>query len=165
MVQPLNKPANMKLPTEQAIRQYANRPFQESYTYNVNFDNLINGTTQSESLQIQSDSDFELSQMSVMVNNVNVNELYDIGTGEHYSGIVCVIADGASQVPLSNIPIPICSLFGTGKNPRILQQKRILERNSVLIFTLSNLYNTSDGDMLKIVISLQGEKFYRGFNV
>jgi hypothetical protein len=83
--------------------------------------------------------------------------------GEHFAGIVCQVTDGASQKPLSNIPIPVSSMFGTGKHPRILPQKRILERNSVLIYTLSNLYTTSEANVDSIIISLQGTKIYRSF--
>lgn len=152
------------LPTQRAERQHDNSPFQESFTYNVPaFTDLNFGETQTNALQIQSDSDFEVGQMSVMAICDGLNSTLQVVDGEHFSGIVCTIADGATQAPLMNIPVPITNLFGTGKHPRILPQKRLLERNSVLIFTLSNLYTSADGNMSKIIISLQGEKFYRGF--
>jgi len=161
-MQSLNNPPST-LPADQAIRQYANRPFSEPYSYSVPFDNLLNGTTQTATLQIQSDSDFELSALSVMCNNVNVGDSSNVYEGDHFTGIVLQIADGATQVPLSNIPVPITANLGTGSKQRILPQKRILERNSVWIFTVTNLYSTADGDMKKLVFTLDGEKFYRGF--
>lgn len=153
-----------QLPTELAERMHVDRPFQESFTYNVPAFTALNfGQTQTQSLQIQSDSDFEVGQMSVMVIPDSLADDLSVFEGEHYSGIVCNIADGATQAPLMNIPVPINNIFGTGKHPRILPQKRLLERNSVLVFTLSNIYTDAACNMAKIIISLQGEKFYRGF--
>ena len=162
-MQPLNMPPS-QLPQEQARRMHFNRPSTEEFGYTITFSTLTFGTTQTESLQIQSDSDFLLCQTSVSAQTTALlGSSLNYVEGERFAGIVCQIADGATQVPLSNEFVPISSLFGTGKQPRVLPQKRLIQRNSVLIFTLANLYTSSDGTMDSVIITLQGEKIYRGF--
>lgn len=132
----------------------------ESFSYSVTFpDGVAFGETETRSLQIQESSDFLLSHMAVEV-IYSDDVLIEVPAGEHLAGILCQIADGATQAPLSNIPLPICSIFGCGKNPRVLPHRRLLEANSVLIFTLSNIYTV--GNTGAITITLDGEKVFTG---
>lgn len=146
-----------------ANRLTLNNPFEESFVYNVKLDTLAHGESVPVALAIQSDSDFEWAQSSIQMSLDNVEIALEYLSADRYPGILVQISDGASQVPLSNIPVPTSAIFGTGKQPRILPQKRIVERNSVLVFTFSNIYTSNAGNMNNLVVSLIGAKLYRGF--
>jgi len=138
-------------------------PYSKTFSYNANFDaGLANGQTDTRTLQIESDSDFEIGQLSATCTLTGGDNSTNTYGDNRFPGILCVIKDGATQAPLSNIPVPLSAIFGNGKKPRLLPQKRIVLANSVLVFTLSNIYSTTDGDMSSVVLTLQGRKIFKG---
>ena len=131
------------------------------FSYTVPFVDLLAGTSQTESLQIYSTHDFEVFMLTsnAYVEPDGPSLLTDSLSGQHYVGIFVLLTENATGEDVSDIPVPLPSMFGTGQQPFILPNTKILEANSVLSIQVSNRYSAQD--FAKVELTFTGRKIER----
>lgn len=123
----------------------------DPFVYSINFvtpNQLAASATTTLSFIVQNDSAFSICKTTYIAsdtNNVAVANLQPFGSGGASSlvEILATITDSGSGRALSDNPIPIDSLFGTGQEPRIWPIPKIVDPNSTISVTLQNLVATA----------------------
>jgi len=122
----------------------------DPFIYSINFVTptpLTASGTVTLNFIVQNDSAFAICKTTYIAsNNANaaVANLQPFGSGGASSlvEVLATITDSGSGRALSDNPIPIDSLFGTGQFPRIWPIPKIVDPNSVISVTLTNLVAT-----------------------
>lgn len=130
-------------------RQYIAKDF---FTYEVNFANLLAGSSQTQTFTIQADADFLLSKLAFLATIGNV--AFDDST-RPIPNVNVTIQDTGSGRNLMNTAVPVASIFGTGQLPFILPRQRIFLANATVNVTLTNFDVAADYDLY---LSFIGEK-------
>lgn len=125
------------------------KPFNATfYVYPITFLAIANGAQATGSFQTQSDSDFELAQMSFYCANA--------GTAYPAPNITVQLTDTGSQNNIFLSPLPVSTIFGTAAQPFILPISKILVRNALITATVLN----SDGAARDLYLVFIGQKIY-----
>ena len=114
----------------------------EAFTYSVRFSNLTSASSQTSAIQIHSDTDFEVFKLAAncFINLNAPNTFTEIAMGVHYAGLSVLMTENVNEARMSDVATPLCNVFGTGQQPFILPNPKILLANTVLSIQLSNLY-------------------------
>lgn len=120
------------------------------FVYNTTFLSLLTGVTQTNLVQIQSDSDFVLTYLSASMLTTATQvaqtfmsatvQIQDTGTGKNFF----------NQVSLAGL------IFGTGGYPFLLPSPRVIAPNTNVKFDVTNLLATT----CDMYISMQGARIY-----
>ncbi len=123
------------------------------YTYSVLFSDLALGTSQTGSINIEADSDFQIIKLTAA-------GIIDAETEPVKDVLQCsvLLTDTGSGRNLMNQSVMVPSLFGTGELPFILPQPKLLYMRSVLAITITNLSRTVNYQTLQL--SFIGRKIY-----
>ena len=134
----------------------------QPYWYVSTFTNLLHATTQNNTLQIQSDADFEVQKImgvaSQFINTPSSAGGIDVLMGAKYPGVLINITNSNSGEKWSNEPVSINAMFGIAEEPMVLPQTKLLSRNPVLLIDAQNITATLDFAAVNIV--LFGRKLY-----
>lgn len=127
------------------------------FVYNASFEALNSGTAQTKSINIQSDSDFELIKMTQFTSEAG-------NAGFNVNGQIIPLAkfqlvDGGSGQHLFDNPTPVPAVFGSGELPFILPERRVFAANATLHLELTNFSSDTNYD---IDLALIGRKLYFG---
>ncbi len=130
---------------------------EDFYTYTTRFEDLTNGSTGNQFIQIEADSDFLIQKLAMSV-------FEDGGalTVETQPVPLCtvLIVDTGSGRQIMNEPIPLDSLFGNGRLPYILPTPKLFVKNSRINVTLFNFSTATD--YADIWINFEGKKIFTG---
>lgn len=127
------------------------------FVYNVVFNALAAGTSQTGNIQIQADSDFEIQKLTAQILQV-------LGTAEsttEVQALSALVTDTGTGRQLSDIAVPLSNLFGTAQLPFILPNTKIMKARSILAIQVSNYAVGIDYE--RIQLSFIGRKIFRGF--
>ncbi len=105
------------------------------YTYGLSFLGIAAGSTVTQTLAIEAQSDFEMRKLN------QFSDIAQAGTTEStrvMPNATILLTEASSSVQFMNIPIAIPSLFGSGGLPFILPLPVILAAQSVLTVTVTN---------------------------
>lgn len=127
------------------------------YAYNILFTTLNAGTSQTANIQIQADSDFEIQKLTAFATTANSSA----PSTTTMPLVTVLLTDTGSGRQLTDIAVPISSLFGTAQLPFILPNTKILQARAVLAIQISNF--GSGVNYSTIQLSFIGRKLFRGF--
>jgi len=126
------------------------------YSYGAYVSTLAVNSSQTTSIQIEADSDFEIIKLTYSAFD-DVNTAITAATNPVPIANI-LLTDTGSGRQLMNIPIPIASLFGTAELPFILPKSKILFARSVLALTFYNLSGAVAYD--RIAVTFHGRKIF-----
>lgn len=142
-------------PTNQG--QNSQRVATDFFVYDVIFLTLTAGTTQTNNIQIQADSDFEIQKLTAQV-------FQTLGADQSNTvtqAISILATDTGTGRQLSDIAVPLSAMFGTAQLPFILPNTKILAARSILAIQATNY--SSAVSYARIQLSFIGRKIFRGF--
>jgi hypothetical protein len=125
------------------------------YTYQIQFQNLTAGSTQTGFIQIEADSDFLIQKLTEMT---DINGASQTVTTQLIPICKVVIVDTGSGRQLMNQAVPVSSIFGSGKLPYILPTPKLFVKNSRINVTVENFSAGTDYDNL--FLSFEGKKIF-----
>lgn len=126
------------------------------FTYEVDFPLIAPAASQSASFTIQAEADFLLSKLTMTADIVGA-AITD--SSAPIPLCTLLIQDTGSGRQLSNVPVPLSNMFGSGKLPFILPRQRVFLARSVVNLTLLNF---SAATTYNVKLSFVGEKAFRG---
>jgi len=117
------------------------------YAVNIGGAAFVTGLeTLTATIPIQSDANF-----------LCVHTMYDVGTTNAVfltmpnGGLVIQITDGATQQAMSNIPIPVSTIFGTGQRPYMWPFTHLFHANTPIGIQATGQGATSIGVTYRLV--------------
>ena len=130
---------------------------EDFYTYNILFEGLTAGSTDTGFIQIEADSDFLIQKLAYFALN-DTDTLTTFNTIQIPS-VDIVIVDTGSGRQLMNNPVPIPALFGDGRLPYILPTPKLFVKNSRINVTVNNI-GTASVDYARLSINFEGKKIF-----
>jgi hypothetical protein len=129
------------------------------FTYQVPvFQDLAAGAQGSQQVVIQADADFEWIAAAYEYDLAGAAYVYNTRPMPNMS---VLIVDGGSGRQLSNVAVPVTSIFGRPEQPFILPITRTYKANATIQFTVTNFDAATATGRLRL--SLIGMKqFYMG---
>lgn len=144
--------ARMNMSVRAARKLFTLDPF----TFVINFLPLAASNTATDNFITQADSWFAICKTSFTIaSNVDVF-VANISDTPRYSPQVITLSDSGSGRDLSNLPVTINSLFGSGEWPRVWPIPKILDPNSTFTAKIQNLVATA----FNIRLSFHGYKIF-----
>lgn len=154
MVNPLNPNQAPRVQRPNSQDQSIRTDF---FVYNALFNTITQGTTQTTNIQIQADSDFEIQKLTAFASHDAATE----PSQDSMQYLNVLITDTGTGRQLSDIAVPVRSLFGSAELPFILPNTKILQSRATLSIQVSNISSNFDYDILQL--SFIGRKIFRGF--
>lgn len=127
------------------------------FVYDVVFNTVLFGTTQTGNIQIQADSDFEIQKLTAQV----FQTLAADQSTTVVQALSVLITDTGTGRQLSDIAVPLSNLFGDARLPFILPNTKILSARSILAIQVTNY--SSAVSYARVQLSFVGRKIFRGF--
>jgi hypothetical protein len=146
-------------PSQQTIRQPAQRSkyvAEDIFIYEVNFLAVAPGAAPLSTLFIEADSDFELIKLCQMSDVAGAAQTEGTRIIPNADLLIQVAGSGRQ---LSNIAVPVGSMFGFGDLPFILPSARIFPSQSTITFTLTS---REAALTLNVRLALIGRKKFLG---
>lgn len=140
---------------QQQTQQIRSRYFAfDFFTYEVDFNALANGNSDTQNFVVDNDSDFLLTKLTMFADiagaaQTDSSRIIPLAT--------IVINDTGSGRNLMDSAVPLPSIFGSGALPFILPRQRVIASRSVVNVTLSNF---SAATTYNIRLSFVGEKAF-----
>jgi hypothetical protein len=128
---------------------------EDYYVYQIQFQDLLQGSTQVGFIQIEADSDFLIQKLAQMT---DINGAPQTVTTEVVPIVKVVIVDTGSGRQLMNQAVPVPSLFGSGKLPYILPTPKLFVKNSRINVTVENF--SSGTNYANLFLSFEGKKIF-----
>ncbi len=128
---------------------------EDFYTYNIQFEDIGAGVTQTGFIQIEADSDFLIQKLAYFSNIAGAAQTFqtiDVPL------VTILIVDTGSGRQIMNNPVPVPSLFGDGRLPYILPTPKLFVKNSRINVTLFNFSSSTEYD--DIWINFEGKKIF-----
>ena len=128
---------------------------EDYYVYQIQFEDLLAGTTQVGFIQIEADSDFLIQKLA---------EFTDIDGSPQtvLSSIIPIvratIVDTGSGRQLMNQSVPLANFFGSGKLPYILPTPKLFVKNSRINVTVENF--STGTNYRNLFLSFEGKKIF-----
>lgn len=121
------------------------------FIYSTEFDGVLVGSTATNTINIQADSDFRIEKITHFT---IVDVMGDINSGTFMDPLsqnvivpnhTILITDTGSGRQIMDAPIPLAAMFGDGRVPFILGTPRILDARATLTIQLTN-FDIATGD-------------------
>lgn len=136
-------------------RQYWNKK-KSYFVYEADFLPINNLAAASVNIQVQNDSHFLcLGITSLITDNTNTTVI-NAPSGNNAAGKLIQITDVAAGFPLSNTPIPIENITGTGMLPGLWAIPKLFRKGTTIGVALTNLLNAQHN----VRISFNGVRIY-----
>jgi hypothetical protein len=153
---PVSSPGNTYKMNPRALADVVRDSFfqygSNAFTFTVGNENL------QQSIQIQSDAHFLCTSLSY-TNTAEVGNSAN-QTATPYvrisnGGALVQITDGSSQRFLSNVQVPLSTLFGPGFQPHILELTHLFRANGFINVSLTGMNNAAPfaGQVIRLVFS------------
>ncbi len=128
----------------------------DPFTYNINFLPLAASNNATDQFITQADSGFAIVKTCfVIASNVDVF-VANISDTPKYAPLLVTLSDSGAGRNLSNSPVAINSLFGTGERPFIWARPKVLDPNSTFVAQVQNLVATA----FNVRLAFQGFKIF-----
>ena len=125
------------------------------FVYELDFSNLVHGTSQTLSFTVNADSDFLWTHAAYAADLALAAQTE---SGRVLPLVTAMITDTGSGRQLMSTAVPVPSIFGTGQLPYVLPRQRRFAANSQVSITLLNYSAAADYNLR---LSLIGEKGFR----
>lgn len=113
------------------------------FVYEQDFIPLASQATTVGTIQIQADSHFLCTQVTALVTDITNTTVINSPSNANASGKLVLITDVGSAMPLSQVPIPLESLFGTGQLPGVLSIPKLFRASGSIAIQIQNLIATA----------------------
>lgn len=113
------------------------------FVYEQDFIPLAASQTTAGVVQIQADSHFLCIGATELVTDVANVTVLNSPSNANATGILCVITDSGSQMPLMSTGLPLESFFGTAQNPAIWPIPKLFRASGQINTQLQNLIATA----------------------
>lgn len=124
-------------------RQVAKQFTLDPFTFNINFLPLGVSLTATDNFITQADSGFAIVKTVFTIASTVDVFVANISDAPKYTPQVITLSDSGSGRDLSNSPVAITSIFGTGERPFIWSRAKILDPNSTFTARIQNLVATA----------------------
>ena len=127
---------------------------EDYFVYNIRFQTLNSGDTQTGFIQIEADSDFliqKLAYFSALDGSQQTFNTTDVPL------VTVTIVDTGSGRQLMNNPVPVSDIFGNGFLPYILPTPKLFTKNSRINV---NVFNFGAEDYANLWLNFQGKKIF-----
>lgn len=136
-------------------RQYWNKK-KSYFVYEQDFLPLGALGTATGNIQIQNDSHFLcLGITSLVTDNTNTT-IINAPSGSNATGKLVQITDVAAGFPLSQVPVPLENITGTGMLPGLFAIPKLFRKGTTIATQIQNLINTAHN----VRISYTGVRIY-----
>lgn len=125
------------------------------FVYSATFSSLANGTSATQSINIQADSDFIVQKMAYFA---DIAAAVQTDSSRVIPLCTIQITDQGSGRNLMDSPQPVSSICGTGQIPFILPNPKLFLARSTVVITAANF---SAGTTYNLRISFIGHKKFR----
>ncbi len=152
-------------------REFWNKK-KSAFTYEVDFATAVGGLgggTQPNlaasgqatgNIQIQSDSHFLIVAGVALVTDTTFTTVLNSPSNANATGILCQIVDVGAGFPLSSVPMPLESVFGTAQLPGYWAIPKLIRASGTLQTNLQNLLATARA----VRLSYWGVRIYHLIN-
>ena len=113
------------------------------FIYEQDFIPLGATTTTVGNIQIQADSHFLCIGAVHLITDVTNTTVLDSPSTANSTGILALITDVGSGMPLSQVPVPIESIFGTAQLPAIWAIPKLFPASGTIATQVQNLLATA----------------------
>jgi hypothetical protein len=119
------------------------------FAYTITFANLLAGASAQGSLQLQSDSEFELTKLTMFA---------DIAADPETAAtrvlplVTLQMRDSGTARNLFSAPVPIPAIFGDGQIPFILPVPKLFSPNASISFEVSNFAAATDYNLRLLLV-------------
>jgi hypothetical protein len=127
-----------------------NRP-RDFYSFAADFVNVLASAVTSQDVKISDDADFILVYQTAVVTNVAGTTFFNPAP------FTVLLKDAGSGRDLMNAPVHINNVFGTGAQPAVVPNPKLLFRASTYTITVANL---DAGAAYTVRLGLVGFKLY-----
>lgn len=128
---------------------------EDYYVYQIQFEDVTSGATQTGFIQIEADSDFLIQKFGYLSNvagdSVEFNTL-DVPL------VTVLIIDTGSGRQLMNSAVPLGAFWGDGRLPYILPTPKLFVKNTRINVTIFNFSDATD--YADIWLAFQGKKIF-----
>ena len=127
---------------------------EDFFTYTTRFEDLASGATGNNFIQVEADSDFLIQKLAAapFFDDARITVF-----SQEIPLVTILIVDTGSGRQIMNAPIPLDSLFGTGRLPFILPTPKLFVKNSRINVTLFNFGADAYAD---IWVNFEGKKIF-----
>jgi hypothetical protein len=125
------------------------------FVYEVDFSNLVAGSSQTSNFTVQQEADFLLTKLTLVA---DIAAAAFTEANRPVPLVTMMINDTGSGRNLMSSAVPLPNLFGAGGLPFILPRQRLFVASSVVNITLTNYDAATD---YNIRLSFIGEKAFR----
>jgi len=126
------------------------------FIYQLDFDNLLANTTQTDNIAIQADANFRWEKATVFTLESLAGAITQFS--DPLAQVTVLIVDSGSGRQLMDSAVPIPSFWGNGRIPFILPTTRTFVARSNITFTVANLNTSVNYATLRL--SLIGTKLF-----
>lgn len=126
------------------------------FIYEIDFTPLAASQTSVNSTQIQNDSHFLIVAGVSLVTDSAGAVVINAPNGANSTGKLVTIRDVAAGFPLSQVPVPVENMFGTGMLPAVWAIPKLIRKGSTLEATVQNLIATAHN----VRLSFWGVRIY-----
>lgn len=128
----------------------------DPFTYNINFLPLAASNNATDQFITQADSGFAIVKTCFVISsNVDVF-VANISDTPKFAPLLVTLSDSGAGRNLSNSPVAVNSLFGTGERPFLWARPKILDPNSTFVAQVQNLVATA----FNVRFAFQGFKIF-----
>lgn len=124
------------------------------FAYTITFDALLAGTSAQGSLQLQSDSEFELTKLTFMA---DIAAAAETEATRVLPLVTLQLRDSGTARNLFSAPVPIPSIMGDGRIPFILPVPKLFSPNASIAFEVANYSAATDYNLR---LNLVGAKVF-----
>jgi len=141
-------PAAAPSPAAPAAAPVSNKR-RDFFAYTILFANLVAGNSAQGSIQLQSDSEFELTKLTMFA---------DIANGDETEAtrvlplVTLQLRDSGTARNLFSAPVPIPAIFGDGRIPFILPVPKMFSPNASISFEVSNFASATDYNLRLLLV-------------
>lgn len=129
--------------------QPASQKRRDFFAYTLNFVDVLNGTAQQGAIQIQADSDFELTKFTMFADIAGAVQT----EATRVLPLVTVqITDTGTGRALFAAPLPIPAIMGDGRIPFILPVPKIFSANASVAIQVANFSAATDYAGLRLCL-------------
>lgn len=132
------------------------RIIDDFYVYTANFGTVEAAATKEQSVNIESDSQFQLQKLTYFCTD-------SAGTQQSFNSRILPnmtlgIVDSGSGRSMFKEPVPISSICGTGEFPHILATPKLFKANSIITLSINNF---NPQNYTNVYIQLIGKKVFK----
>lgn len=136
---------------EQISSRYVARDF---FVYNTVHSAVTSGTSNTQTIQINADSDFQIEKLSFFADIAAAGQT---ASSRVIPLVTVLMVDTGSGRQFSDQAVPVNSLFGTGEIPFVLKQPKILMARTSMSVTIVNF---DAANAYNIRLSFIGSKLF-----